>query len=542
MPFDEAKALRVKRFIEGLAHTKGRFANTKFKLADWQWNDIVKPLYGTINDDGSRQYRTALIMLPRKNGKTELCAALALYHLFADQEAGGEIYSAAVDREQASLCFNVAAQMVRQNPQLSSRCKIIDSQKRIVVPKTGSFYRAIPAVAASSHGYNASAIIYDEMHAATSRDLYDVLSTSTGARHQPIMIIISTAGYDTNSILYEQYEYANRIKGGVVEDRTFLPVVYEATELDDWTQEDTWRSANPALGDFRNIHEMSALCKKAQEVPALENTFRRLYLNQWTRSETRWLPLDRWDACSDHINYGDPDQQDKYISGLLGRKCYAGLDLSSTTDISALVLVFPDDDDEVYTILPYFWVPQENMLERVKRDKVPYDLWVKQGLITATPGNVIDYGYILNEIEACAIRFDLKELAFDRWGATKIIQELQDMGFENEDSKFADKRLIQFGQGYKSISPPLKEFETMILGRKIIHGNNPVLRFMADSAIVVSDPADNKKFDKAKSTGRIDGLVATVMALDRALKHKRVQESIYTKRIAEGSESVLRRL
>lgn len=542
MPYDEAKALRVKRFIEGLKHTKGRFANTKFKLADWQWNNIISPLYGTLNDDGSRQYRTALIMLPRKNGKTELCAALALYHLFADKEAGGEIYSAAVDREQASLCFNVAAQMVRQNPQLSSRCKIVDSQKRIVVPKTGSFYRAIPAVAASSHGYNASAIIYDEMHAATSRDLYDVLSTSTGARHQPLMIIISTAGYDQNSILYEQYEYGKKVKAGVIEDRTFLPVIYEAREFDDWTSEDVWRSANPALGDFRNIHEMAALCKKAQEVPALENTFRRLYLNQWTKSETRWLPLDKWDACGGPLNYGDPDQQDRYIARLLGRKCYAGLDLSSTTDISALVLVFPDDEDDTYTILPYFWIPQENMMERVKRDKVPYDLWAKQKLLVATPGNVVDYGYILKEIEACSVRFDLKELAFDRWGATKIIQELQDMGFESEDSKFADKRLVQFGQGYKSISPPLKEFETMILGRKIIHGNNPVLRFMADSAIVVKDPADNKKFDKAKSTSRIDGLVATVMALDRALKHKRAQESIYDKRVASGESRVLRRL
>ncbi len=292
----ETHAARAIRLLNMLTHTKGPFAGQPFNLRPWQAK-IIKQLFKT-RKDGRRQYRTCLLMLPRKNGKSELCAALAIYFLLFDGEIGAEVYSAAADKDQAALVFNVAAQMIRNDPELDAKCEIIDSQKRIVYRATGSFYRAISAEAYSKHGFNASVVIYDELHAAQTRELWDVLSTSQGARSQPLMMAITTAGYDRHSILWELYAHARKVKENPSIDPTFLPILYEAPMGADWTDERVWKACNPALGDFRSLEEMRIAAARAKEIPAQENTFRRLYLNQWTEQAARWIQMTAWDACN----------------------------------------------------------------------------------------------------------------------------------------------------------------------------------------------------------------------------------------------------
>lgn len=508
LPISKA-AERAVSFIQNLKHTKGDWGGKPFKLMPWQRDEIVAPLFGTLNPDGTRQYRFCYVEIPRKNGKSELGAAIALYLLFADEEIGADVYSAAGEKGQASLIFNVAAQMVRQSPALWKRCKIIDSQKRIVFYKTGSFYSAISAEAYSKYGYNAHGIIFDELHTQPNRELWDVLTTSTGARSQPLVFAITTAGYDRNSICWEQHDYALRVlkfrepekyswvQGYPVDDPTFLAVIHAAPEDADWTDEKVWFDCNPALGVFRSLDEMRMLGKKAQETPALEMTFRRLYLNQWTSSVERWMPMDKWDECAGEIKTEE----------LKGKICYAGLDLAATTDLTALGLLFPRGDS--YDLLMHFWIPRDTMLEKERRDRVPYSLWVKQGFVTATPGNVIDYKYIQQTLQEDAEIFDIKEIAFDRWGATKLSQDLTDAGFV----------MVPFGQGFASMSAPTKELMNLILSKKIKHGGNPVLRWNADNLVVNQDPAGNLKPDKARSTQKIDGIVAAIMGIDRATRH-----------------------
>lgn len=501
--FDKDRADRAVNFIRRLKHTKGQWKGVSFDLRPWQ-EKIIRDVFGTIRDDGARQYRTVYIEVPRKNGKSELAAAIALVLLFADGEEGAEIYSAAADRDQASIVFDVAMQMVAQSVGLSQRSKVIPSTKRIVY-KAG-YYRVLSAEHATKHGFNAHGVIFDELHTQPTRALWDVLTTSGGTRRQPLTIAITTAGYDRNSICWEQHEYARKVLDGIVDDPTYYAVIYSAPDNADWTDEAVWKAANPALGDFRDIEEMRTFCKRAQQTPALQNTFRRLYLNQWTRQESRWLDLAVWDASAGEVVAED----------LAGERAYAGLDLASTTDIAALVLVFPDDDGCI-DVLPYFWVPENNVEKRTTVDRVPYAAWIHEGFIEATPGDVIDYRYIRKRINELGQQFNLKEIAFDRWGATEVIQDLQDDGFT----------VVEFGQGFASMAMPTRELLNLVLAKKLRHGGNPVLRWMADNMVVRQDPAGNVKPDKSKSTEKIDGMVALIMGLDRALRN---EASVYDER------------
>jgi phage terminase large subunit-like protein len=494
--YDKKAAARAARFFEHyLVHIKGKWAGEAFKLEGWQKDDIISPLFGCKRADGSRQYRTCYIEIPRKNGKSSLCSGIALYLLYADSEPSAEVYSAAADTKQAAIVFNVAKGMVLASKSLMSRGQVY--RNSIFVPRTASAYQVLSADAYTKHGLNAHGIIFDELHAQPSRDLWDVLATSTGARSQPLTVAITTAGFDRNSICWELHEYARKIKEGIIEDDSFLPVIYAAEEQDDWRDPAIWRKANPNLGVSISEDYLKRECAKAENVPAYENTFRRLHLNQWTQQESRWIPMAAWAASAGEVD----------VEALRGKVCYAGLDLSSTTDITALVLAFPIGDD--VKLLPFFWIPGDGIIERAKRDHVPYDLWVKQNLIYATPGNVIDYAFIVAKIAELRKQYSLKEIAFDRWGAAKIVQELTEMGVT----------VIPFGQGFASMSGPAKELLRLVLAGRLHHGNNPVLRWMADNAVVKTDPAGNIKPDKAKSTQRIDGIVATAMALDRTQRH-----------------------
>jgi len=501
MPFDEAKADRAQNFFERvLVHTDGRWAGKPFILTDWQRDEIIRPLFGTVNEDGTRQYRTAYLEVGRKNGKSELASGIVLYLLCADGEQGAQVYGAAVDREQATLVYRVASRMVMASPILRNICEVIRSTKTINVKSTNSFYRAIPGDSAGAHGYNANGIVGDEIHAWANRELWDVLTTSTGAREQPLVFAITTAGFDRKSICWELHEYARKVLEGNLEDPTFFAWIRSVPEEADWTDEKVWHMANPALGDFRDIDEMRTMARRAKETPALENTFRRLYLSQWTQSETRYIPMEKWAATAGEVD----------AESLRGRECYAGLDLATTTDVAALVLVFPPEgESDIYKVLPFFWIPEDNMHDRVRRDRVPYDVWERQGHIEATPGNVIDYAFIRAKLNELSQMYYIREVAFDRWGAQKISTELQDDGFT----------MAQFGQGFVSMNSPTKELLKLTLEERLHHADNPVLRWMCDNLVVRMDPAGNVKPDKEKSTEKIDGMVALIMALDRATRH-----------------------
>jgi phage terminase large subunit-like protein len=481
--------------INNLTHTKGVFAGQPFRLRPWQ-RRILERLFHT-GPDGRRVYRQCLLMLPRKNGKTELAAALALYFLLFDGEPGAEVYSAAADKDQAALVFHVAAQMIRNDQELLAQCELVDSQKRIVHRASGSFYRAISAEAYSKHGFNASAVIYDELHAAPNRELWDVLTTSQGARDQPLMLAISTAGYDRHSILWELYAHAQKVRDTPSLDPSFLPIVYEAPVDADWTDERVWRAANPALGDFRSLEEMRIACARAKEIPAQENTFRRLYLNQWTEQAARWISMTSWDACHDPTF-------DR--ARLRGRRCYVGMDLSSTTDLTAIVAVFPDDTGSGFDVLAQFFVPADNLAERVRRDRVPYDQWARDGFLVATPGNVVDYEYVRQTLGAWGREFQVREIAFDKWNAIDLVTRLQ------AQDGFA---CVQIDQGFAALSGPTKSLEAAVLSRALRHDGHPVLRWNLSNIAVDQDALGNLKLSKKVSTDRIDGASALVNAIHR---------------------------
>ena len=480
--------------VNQLTHTKGPFANKPFRLRPWQVR-ILRQLFKT-RPDGLRQYRTCLLMLPRKNGKTELAAALAIYFLLFDHEIGAEVYSAAADKDQASLVFAVAAQMIRNDPELLAAVEIVDSQKRIVYRQTGSFYRAISAEAYSKHGFNASVVIYDELHAAPNRELFDVLTTSQSARAQPLMLAISTAGYDRHSILWELYAHAKKVAENPEIDPTFLSILFEAPVDADWTDERVWRRANPALGDFRSLEEMRTAAERAKQIPAQENVFRRLYLNQWTEQAERWMPMATWHACKQEIDW----------SSYAGRTCYVGMDLSTTTDITALVAVFPDDVGPGFAVLPCCFVPEESVRSRARIDRRPYAEWVRTGHLVPTEGNVIDYEAVRAKLNDWAEQFVVKQIGFDPYNATDLVNRLQQQdGFE----------CVPIRQGFLSLSPPTKALEAAILSKQLRHDGHPVLSDHIGNASTEQDAAGNIKLTKnPKKTERIDAAAALVCAID----------------------------
>lgn len=462
-------------------------------------------------DSPSHLYCVGRSFLPTHN--SELAAAVALLLTCGDGEERAEVYGCAADRQQAAIVFDVAADMVRMCPALNKRVKILTSQKRIVYIPTNSFYQVLSAEAYSKHGFNIHGVVFDELHTQPNRKLFDVMTKGSGdARMQPLYFLITTAGTDTNSICYEVHQKAKDILEGRKHDPTFYPVIYGADESEDWTDPKVWKKANPSLDKTIGMDKVVAACNSAKETPGEENAFRQLRLNQWVKQAVRWMPMEKWDKCK--VDF-DEDM-------LAGRICYGGLDLSSTTDITAFVLVFPPtDEDNHYYVLPYFWLPEETLPLRVRRDHVPYDVWERQGYLKTTEGNVVHYGFIENFIDELGQKFHIKEIAFDRWGAVQMSQNLEGLGFT----------MVQFGQGYKDMSPPTKELMKLTLEQTLAHNGHPVLRWMMDNIFIRRDPAGNIKPDKEKSTEKIDGAVAMIMALDRAIRCGCVSdESVYDSR------------
>lgn len=508
-----SSAERAIRFVRLLHHFKGAFAGQPFELLPYQEWEIFRPLFGwkveacephpfNIPCTAARLYRGLYLETPKKMGKTQVGAAIAGYMSFADNEPGAETYTYAADKEQAKIAFDALSFGISYKGSPFEAKGIIPLKTSITNQRTRSFVKVQTSSAATKHGPNAHCIIFDELHAQKNRELWDVVVPGVANRRQPLVAALTTAGWDRNSICFEQREYARQISEEVFDDSSFLGIIYSLPEDADWTQKENWYKAAPSLGVTVQEEYYERKVTEAKQMPSAQNSFRQLHCSQWTQQAIRIIPLEAWDR-----NDGKPDLENLKKTKA---RCYGGLDLSSTTDLSALALVFPGptDNDPVDVLLKY-WMPADNLRARSLRDRVPYERWVDEGLITATPGNVVDYDFIKSEIFAAKDSYNLQEISYDPWNATQMILEL-------EKSRV---KLSPMRQGFVSMSPPLKELLRMILQDKLRHGGNPVLRWNADSCAGVTDAAENIKLDKSKSTARIDGMVATVMALDALLRH-----------------------
>ena len=509
--YDKKKADRAVTFIENLCHTKGKWAGTPFWLLPWQ-EQLIRDIFGIVKPDGNRQFRTAFVEICKKVGKSELAAAVALYLLYADNEPSAEVYGAAADRQQASIVFDVAKQMVEMSPALMKRSKLMGATKRIVNYSNAGYYQVLSAEVGGKHGFSVSGLVFDEIHTQPNRQLYDVLTKgSSDARQNPLHFIITTAGNDRHSIAFELHTKAVDILEGRRVDPTFYPVVYGLKDDEDWEDEANWYKVNPSLGYTVDIERLRDAYREAKQNPADEITFKWLRCNMWVSSTVAWIP----DAI--YMRGNEPIDMD----ALAGRDCYAGLDLSSTGDITDLGLIFPPrDEEDKFVLLPYFWIPEETIPRRVKANSVPYDIWEKQGYIMSTEGNVIHYDFIEKFIMDLSEKYHNLEIAVDRWNATQMIQNLEGEGFT----------IVPFGQGFSSMSAPTKEFYRLLMEGRFIHGGNPVLRWMAGNVVIDTDPAGNIKVTKAKSKEKIDGIVSAIMPLDRCIRLEGQSSSDYDER------------
>lgn len=494
--FDRASAQHAIDFFGFLQHSKGEWARTPFALSPWQ-QFIVASIFGWRRADGTRRFREAYIEIPRKNGKSTLIAGIGLYLLIGDEESGAEIYSAATTREQARLVHEEATRMVKASPLLRGRIGIMVDNLHVL--STHSKFEPLAADETTADGLNVSAALIDEYHAHPNSGMYDVLNTATGSRQQPLVLIITTAGHNkAKSACGQKNEYCQRVLLGTVDDDDTFAFVATTDEKDDWRDESTWAKANPNLGVSCKLDDLRRKARQAAEMPSSQNAFRRLHLNQWTEQSQRWIDLAAWDACNGPIEARElPD-------AMSGRVCYGALDLASTRDIAALVLWFPPEDDEpAGFFVPFLFVPNENILERDRKDRTTYSAWRDNDWLVATEGNITDYAFIRKAVQEAAERFQLQQVAYDRWNATQLVTELVNDGID----------MVPFGQGFASMAAPTKSFEARILAKSLAHGGHPVLRWMAQNVSVRMDPAGNMKPDKASSGEKIDGIVAAIMAL-----------------------------
>lgn len=493
--FDAELADRAQIFFEHyINHSSGKWAGQSFRLEPWQLR-IIRRLFGWCRTDGTRRYRRLLLWVPRKNGKSTLASGIALFLLFADGEAGAQVYAAAGNKEQAEIVFGEGKNMVRASAELEDRAEILKNS--IFVPDTLSRFQAISSKAHTKHGLSPHGVICDEIHVWPDRELYDVLTSASGARRQPMEVVISTAGSDIGSFGHELFDTALKLRDGILEDPATLAQVFCAEPDDNWEDPAVWRKANPNLGVSISEDYLRSELEKVKQTPGRLAAFKQMYLNIWSQDVKAWLSIDAWRKCG-----GKRLSWAKFK----GRRCYGGLDLSSTTDLSSLELVFPDQDD-TFDVVSFFWCPEDKAQYRAKVDRVQYPLWIQQGHIKATPGNAVDYAYIVTTIAGLLPQIDLVELAYDPWNASGVAQELQDEH---------GVRMVEFRQGFKSMSEPSKLLERLILSRRIRHDGNPVLTWMVSNVVVDVDPAENIKPNKAKSRERIDGVVGLVMALGRA--------------------------
>lgn len=487
--FDLKAATHVWNFFHRfIRHSVGSASGKPFIPLEWQWQNIIAPIFGWKRADGTRRYREAYIEVPKKQGKSTTCAAIALYLLTADGEPAAEVYSAAADREQASIVYNEAVRMVEASPHLVTRLQPVPSRKELRFPKTKSMYRVLSSEAHTKEGYNIHGLIFDEFHAQPDAELYDTLKYGGASRTQPLFVYITTAGYDRESVCWAKHCYAERVISGESDDWEFYGYIATIKPGQDWRSEEAWKSANPSYGVTIQPDHFARMAKVAQESPLEENTFKRYHLNMWTEQSVRWVPIEKWDKGG--VEVTPPIEKHEV--------CYAGLDLAATRDLNAFVMWFPDRR----LVVPHFWVPRSALRERLNQKRQRLDRWVSEGYITVTEGDAADYDHIEKDILDLAATHNIQVLGIDKWNSLQISNHLMDEGL--------DIRAV--GQNYYGLNGPMKLLERMVVREVIHHDKNPVMRWMFGNVVVKQDPSGNIKPDKSKAADKIDGVAALLSA------------------------------
>lgn len=501
--FDPEAAQTVIDFFALLKHSKGKWAGQPFVLEPWQ-QFIVWVIFGWMNVDGTRRFNTAYQEIARKNGKSTLLAGMGLYGLGFDGESGAEVYTVATKEDQAKIIFNEAQRMTRKSGHLGGLATV--HTKAISIDTTDSTWKPLGKDSKTQDGLNPHFVLVDEFHAHPDRSMLDVMDSAVGSRTQALLSVITTAGFNIQSACYLERDYAIKVLKGIVQDDSYFAIIFTLDRdessgelLDDWKDPKNWIKANPNLGVSVYEKDMLRMCKKAIESPSTQNNFLTKKLNVWTTQETKFFNMEKWDECKEVIDESE----------LLGKPCFVGVDLASKADIGAVVAVFPLDDGRT-VVLPRFYCPKEGAENRSKKDRVPYLLWAEQGYIKLTPGNRTDFEFIKADIESLWSQFNVQKMGFDQWNFEYLYQRLAADGMDTE-------KVIQYGQTLKNMSEPTKELDALVVSGKMVHNNNPVLRWMASNTAVYTDPNDNVRPVKDRSSEKIDGIVATIMALGLAL-------------------------
>lgn len=506
LAWDVAAVSRVVRFFRQVLRLNGGEHEGKpFELERWQVF-IEGSLFGWKRADGTRRYRTAYLEIAKGNGKSPLAAGTGIYMLMADREARAEVYAAAAKKDQAMILFRDAVAMVDQSPALAKR--VVKSGGNPVwnlsAPATGSFFRPIASDDAQS-GPRPHCALLDEIHEHDDATVVDLMRAGSKGRRQALFFEITNSGWDQQSVCWRHHDYSVQVLEGTLSDDEWFSYVCGLDIGDDWRNEKVWPKANPNLGVSITRDYLRRQVREAEGMPAQQAVVRRLNFCEWTEMAERWIEQEVWDRNAAEVQ----------LPELLGRRCFAGLDLSSTEDMCAFVLIFPADDGS-YDVVPTFWMPEANARRRREQDRVPYDVWQRGGHLVLTHGNIVDQDAIKQVVLESAERYRLRDVAFDRWNSSKLVTELQDEWGEKDDDEDGP-RMVQFGQGYASMSAPTKELERLLLAGRIRHGRHPVLSWNAANVTVTQDAAENRKPVKVSRRKRIDGVVALIMAVGRAM-------------------------
>ena len=511
--FDAEAAQRVidTPRVADLKHLKGPLAGQVFELEAWQIF-IVSQIYGWKREDGYRLFRTAYIEVPRKNGKSTLCSVLAVYHLLFDGEESAEVYSAATSRDQARIVFDDAKAMCQRSKHLGSGFLKIN-QRNVSHHRSNSKFEPLSADAGSLEGKNPSASIIDELHVHKTPEVYDVIDVAVGARMQPLLFSITTAGTNFHGVCYDKRTYLTKILGGHVEDYTFFGIIFHIDEEDDWREKSSWIKANPNYGVSVRPDDLERLCKQAQESPSSENNFRTKRLNEWRNATTAWISSVDWENC---------DAERPPIETWGGHECYIGLDLASVSDFACMSLLFAEWEDEDLYVYVYLksYLPETTVYEKAGAMGALYRDWVRRGFVTETPGNVTDLAYIKDDLRWALETFHVREIAYDPYGATELSAAMIDEGAP----------MVKMSQSIMAMSDPAKELEKHIRAGTLVHGEDPVLSWMISNCVIYTDVNDNIKVRKEQDANKIDGVIATIMALGRLKVHGGPQQNVYEKR------------
>lgn len=493
-------------FERYLRHSTGEWAGRPFILTPppgspaphfWQ-KRLVEDLWGWRRADHTRLYRRAFVAVPRKNGKTTLAAGIANALTFGDGEPAAQVFSIAGNQEQARLVFDEACAMVGQSPELSAEVEILKSA--LYCAALRSSFKPLAAKGRGQHGKNPHGVIGDELHEWQGREMYDAMQTAMGARREPLEFYITTAGHNMQSVCWQLWSHALKVRDGVIDFPSLMPVIFAAEPDDDWQDPATWLKANPNLNVSVKLDYLREKCEEARQIASQENAFKQLHLNMWTEQSVRWLPMHRWNDAANATPFDEAE--------LIGRPCFIGIDLAHTKDLSAIAVVFPPHgNDPQWRVVMRFYLPEDGLRLRVQRDFVPYDAWTRDGFLTLTPGDIADYNAIERGIVELAEKFKPREIAFDRMFAGTVINNLMERRLD----------CVAVGQGFYSMAAPCAELERAVIGKMFRHGGNPVLDWNASNVVAARDERGNIKPDHRKSGERIDGISAIVTAMARAL-------------------------